>query len=143
MVKKILIFVISFVSFVGFSQEDTSVIDLSKMFPKLWTGCTDIVVTNTKDFFIPLSSDYNAVRYFEEAVSSTFSKGKFLVGVVSLNDKTKFVTDVWVEVTDGDNQIILRLCEINQAYNEGVLFSEYEKAFDFLNDYYTKMGYEK
>ena len=128
----ILSLVMSFVSFVGFSQEDTSVIDLSIMFPKLWTGCTDLAVTNTKDFFIPLSSDYNHVRYFEEAVESTFSKGKFQAGVILLNDKTKFVTDVWVEVTDGENYIVLRLCEINQAYNEGVLFSEYEKVFDFF-----------
>jgi hypothetical protein len=128
----VLSLVMSFVSFVGFSQEDTSAIDLSIMFPKLWTGCTDIVVTNTKDFFIPLSSDYNGVRYFEEAVASTFSKGKFQAGVILLDDKTKFVTNVWVEVTDGENLIILRLCEINSAYNEGVVFSEYEKVFDFF-----------
>lgn len=132
MVKKIFILSITLTSLVGFSQEDTSVVNLSILFPKLFSGCKDSVVTNTKNFFIPLSNDYEAIGYFKDAVSATYSKGIYEVGVIIFNFETKFVSDVWVEVTDGENVIVLPLCEINQAYVKGVLFSEYEKVFDFL-----------
>jgi hypothetical protein len=144
MKKFILSVVLSFVSFVGFSQEDTSVVDLSILFPKLFSGCKDSVVTNTKNFFIPLSTDYEAIGFFNDAVSATYSKGIYEVGVINWNTTTKFVSDVWVEVTDGENLIILPLCEINQAYESGVLFSEYEKVFNHINNNHIKIwGYEK
>ena len=144
MVKKIFIVAISFISFVGFSQEDTSVVDLSILFPKLFSGCKDSSVVNTKQFFIPLSTDNEAIGFFNDAVSATYSKGKYEVGVIEWNTTTKFVSNVWVEVTDGENLIILPLCEINQAYESGVLFSEYEKVFDYINNHYEKIwGYEK
>jgi hypothetical protein len=139
MKKFILSVVLSFVSFVGFSQEDTSVVDLSILFPKLFSGCKDSVVTNTKNFFIPLSNDYEAVGFFKDAVSATYSKGIYEVGVIIFNFETKFVSNVWVEVTDGENIIELPLCEINQAYESGVLFSEYDKVFNFINEK-TKKG---
>jgi hypothetical protein len=141
MVKKIFIVAISFISFMGFSQEDTSVVDLSILFPKLFSGCKDSVVVNTKKFFIPLSNDYEAIGFFKDAVSATYSKGVYQAGVLDLNRTTKFVSDVWVEVADGENVIVLPLCEINQAYVKGVLFSEYEKVFDFL--YKKTKEYEK
>jgi hypothetical protein len=132
MVKKIFIVAISLTSFVGYSQEDTSVVDLSILFPKLFSGCKDSSAVNTKKFFIPLSTDYEAIGFFNDAVSATYSKGVYQAGVLDLNRTTKFVSDVWVEVADGENVIVLPLCEINQAYVNGVLFSEYEKVFDFL-----------
>jgi hypothetical protein len=132
MVKRFFILSITLISFMGFSQEDTSVVDLSILFPKLFPGCKDSVVTNTKNFFIPLSNDYEAIGFFKDAVSATYSKGIYQAGVLDLNRTTKFVSDVWVEVADGENVIVLPLCEINQAYVKGVLFSEYEKVFDFL-----------
>lgn len=144
MKKFILSVVLSFISFVSVGQEDTSVVDLSILFPKLFSGCKDSVVTNTKNFFIPLSNDYEAIVYFNDAVSATYSKGIYEVGVIDWNTTTKFVSNVWVEVTDGENLIILPLCEINQAYESGVLFSEYEKVFDYINNNYVKIwGYEK
>ena len=132
MVKRFFILSITLTSFMGFSQEDTSVVDLSILFPKLFSGCKDSSVVNTKKFFIPLSTDYEAIGFFKDAVSATFSKGIYQVGVIDLKRTTKFVSDVWVEITDGENVILLPLCEINQAYESGVLFSEYEKVFDFL-----------
>ena len=132
MKKFILSVVLSFISFVSVGQEDTSVVDLSILFPKLFSGCKDSVVTNTKNFFIPLSNDYEAIEHFKDAVSATYSKGIYEVGVLQLNRTTKFVSDVWVEITDGENVIVLPLCEINQAYESGILFSEYVKVFDFM-----------
>jgi hypothetical protein len=144
MKKVILSIALSFISFTGFSQEDTSVVDLSILFPKLFSGCKDSSVVNTKKFFIPLSTGYEAIGFFNDAVSATYSKGKYEVGVIEWNTTTKFVSDIWVEVTDGENIIILPLCEINQAYESGVLFSEYEKVFDYINNHYEKIwGYEK
>ncbi len=144
MVKRFFILSITLTSFFGYSQEDTSVVDLSILFPKLFSGCKDSVVVNTKKFFIPLSTDYEAIGFFNDAVSATYSKGKYEVGVIEWNTTTKFVSNVWVEVTDGENLIVMPLCEINQAYESGVLFSEYEKVFDYINNHYEKIwGYEK
>jgi hypothetical protein len=144
MVKRFFILSITLISFMGFSQEDTSVVDLSILFPKLFSGCNDSSVVNTKKFFIPLSTDYEAIGFFNDAVSATYSKGKYEVGVIEWNTTTKFVSNVWVEVTDGENLIVMPLCEINQAYESGVLFSEYEKVFDYINNHYEKIwGYEK
>lgn len=143
--KNLILFItLSFISFVGFSQEDTSVVDLSILFPKLFSGCKDSSVVNTKQFFIPLSTDNEAIGFFNDAVSATYSKGKYEVGVIDWNTTTKFVSNVWVEVTDGENLIVMPLCEINQAYESGVLFFEYEKVFDYINNHYAKIwGYEK
>lgn len=139
MKKFILSIVLSFVSFVGFSQEDTSVVDLSILFPKLFTGCKDSVVVNTKHFFIPISTDDEAITYFNDAISATYSYGKYQASVIIFNYNTKFVSNIWVEVTDGENVIVLPLCEINQAYESGILFSEYDKVFNFINEK-TKKG---
>ena len=66
------------------------------------------------------------------------------MGVIRWNTTTKYVSDIWVEVTDGENLIMLPLCEINQAFESGVLFSEYEKVFNYINNNYKKIwGYEK
>ena len=144
MVKRFFILSITLTSFFGYSQEDTSVVDLSILFPKLFSGCKDSSVVNTKQFFIPLSTDYEAIGFFNDAVSATYSKGKYEVGVIEWNTTTKFVSNVWVEITDGENLIVMPLCEINQAYESGVLFSEYEKVFDYINNHYEKIwGYEK
>ena len=113
MVKQLFILLILFISFVGFSQEDTSVVDLSILFPKLFSGCKDSSVVNTKQFFIPLSTDYEAIGFFNDAVSATYSKGKYEVGVIDWNTTTKFVSNVWVEINDGENLIVMNLCEIN------------------------------
>ena len=144
MVKRFFILSITLTSFVGFSQEDTTVVDLSILFPKLFSGCKDSSVVKTKQFFFPLSTDYEAIGFFNDAVSATYSKGIYEVGVIDWNTTTKFVSNVWVEVTDGENLIVMPLCEINQAYESGVLFSEYEKVFDYINNHYEKIwGYEK
>ena len=69
---------------------------------------------------------------------------KLKLGVVEWNTTTKFVSNVWVEITDGENLIVMPLCEINQAYESGVLLSEYEKVFDYINNHYKKIwGHEK
>jgi hypothetical protein len=144
MKKFILFAVFSFISFVGVSQEDTSVVDIRLLFPKLFSGCNDSVVKSTKIFFIPLSTDLKSIGFFNDDVSATFSNGIYEVGVIRWNTTTKYVSDIWVEVTDGENLIMLPLCEINQAFESGVLFSEYEKVFNYINNNYKKIwGYEK
>ena len=139
MVKRFFILSITLTSFFGYSQEDTSVVDLSILFPKLFTGCKDSVVVNTKHFFIPISTDDEAITYFNDAISATYSYGKYQASVIIFNYNTKFVSNIWVEVTDGENVIVLPLCEINQAYESGILFSEYDKVFNFINEK-TKKG---
>jgi hypothetical protein len=140
----ILSLVLLFISFVGTSQEDTSVVDIRLLFPSFFSGCNDSVVSSTKKISIPLSTDIESIGYFYDDVYETFSDGIYEAGVIELNNTTKYISDVWVEVTDGKHFIFLSLCEINEAYESGVLFSEYEKVFNYININHAKIwGYEK
>ena len=66
MKKFILFAVLSFISFVGVAQEDTSVVDIRLLFQKLFSGCNDSVATSTKNFFIPLSTDLKSIGVFND-----------------------------------------------------------------------------
>jgi hypothetical protein len=136
----ILSLVLLFISFVGTSQEDTSVVDIRLIFPSFFSGCNCSVVSSTKKFSIPLSTDIESIRYFNDDIYETFSDGIYEAMVIELNTTTKYISNVWVEVTDGKHYIFLYLCEINQAYESGVLFSEYEKVFNYINNNYEKIG---
>jgi hypothetical protein len=136
----ILSLVLLFISFVGVSQEDTSVVDIRQLFPNFFSGCNDSVVSRTKKYFIPLSTDIESISNFNDDVYETFSNGIYEAMVIDLNTTTKYISNVWVEVTDGKHYIFLYLCEINQAYESGVLFSEYEKVFNYINNNYEKIG---
>ena len=136
----ILSLVLLFISFVVTSQEDTSVVDIRQVFPSFFSGCNCSVVSSKKKFTIPLSTDIESIRYFNDDIYETFSDGIYEAMVIDLNTTTKYISNVWVEVTDGKHYIFLYLCEINQAYESGVLFSEYEKVFNYINNNYEKIG---
>ena len=134
------------VSVFGFGQEDTTRIEVDNLFPVLFSDCDDSFVENEVNIIFPLSTDHNGILVFRDVVEATYSNETYSVVVERFDITTDLISDVWVQIADGDGStlIIARLCKIHQAFTQGILFTELDSIFDFINDNYVKIwGHDK
>lgn len=125
----ILSFVLVFCSFIVFSQKDTNIIDLSIVSPTLFSSCDTSANSNCK---IPLSNDKNGIESFECHIQKKFSTDKYKAYVITYNSKTKYISDIWLEVSDGTDSVIMPFCSIVKIKNKKTLIKEYNKIFSVL-----------
>lgn len=128
----IIYFVLVFCSFVGFSQKDTNIIDLSTISPVLFSPCDTSINLNYKNFKIPLSNDKNGIESFESTIQKEFSMDEYNAYVITYNSNTNYISDIWLEVGNGYDSIIIPFCSIIKIKNKEVLIKEYNKVFSFL-----------
>lgn len=127
-------FVLFLVSFFGFSQNDSSFVDLTKVSPKLFSPCDDSTTYNSKIYYIPLSTDSIGIQFFKTSVESNFTVNQYKATLILYNNETEYISDIWVGVFDGNNEIQLPLCSVIRVFNSGELKTEYTKVFNVLNE---------
>jgi abortive infection bacteriophage resistance protein len=128
----IISFVFTFSSFVGFSQKDTNIIDLSVVSPALFSYCDSSINLDYKNFKIPQSNDKNGIELFEAAIQKEFSLDKYKAYVITYNGNTEYISDIWLEVGNGDDSVIIPFCSIIKIKNKKTLTEEYTKVFSVL-----------
>jgi hypothetical protein len=137
---------LSLFSFGSFAQGDNTRIELDILFPTLFSDCDDSFVENEVNIIYPLSTDYNGILVFRDVVEAAYSNEKYIVVVDQFDNTTDLISDVWLQITDGDgyNLILVHLCKIHQAITQGILFTELDRVFDYINDNYIKIwGHDK
>lgn len=125
--------VMLFVSFVGFSQEDTSVIDFSKISPELFAISDNTSKHISDEYVIPLSIDKENRDPFFSLISSIYSVDKYTVSVYDFDEKNTYITNILVEVSDGEYVIFLPLCNVESVYSSNKLKEEFDKVFNIIN----------
>lgn len=125
--------VMLFVSFVGVSQEDTSVIDFSKISPELFAIRDNTSKHISDEYVIPLSIDKENRDPFFSLISSIYSVDKYTVSVYDFDEKNTYITNILVEVSDGEYVIFLPLCNVESVYSSNKLKGEFDKVFNIIN----------
>lgn len=128
------ILILSFLCQIYFCYSQQSyILDLTKV-SKLFNSCDDSVSRNSKYYYIPVSSDNLGINFFKTSIETNLSIGKYSA-ILSLYDYSdEFLSDIWVNVFDGINEIQLPLCAIIKVFESGDLEKEYLKVFNFLEE---------
>lgn len=86
--------------------------------------------------FVPLNSDDINVGVFLSTISSKFSVGDYTTYVISYNDTTTYISEIYVEITTGDysNAIVVSFSNLIDAYNSNELLTELNKVFNYMSN---------
>jgi hypothetical protein len=104
----------------------TNYADVSEL---LFGPCNGVIESCIYDYFIPLSSDSSAIEVFSCRIYDIYTTEKYQCYVLSYNKTDTFLSDVWVEVGDGSDSIVLPLCALERARQKGKLERELNKVF--------------
>jgi hypothetical protein len=108
----------------SFSQEE------NKELPFLFQPCDNSTEFFSKNFIIPLASDFEKTMFLIDAIESGFSVDQYQVYVIDFKRDRTFVRDIWLELSNQKEIALIPFCALEKLFKQ-----DFKKEFANLFEY--------
>ncbi|MCE2711521.1 MAG: hypothetical protein LW688_03170 [Cryomorphaceae bacterium] len=99
----------------------------------LFAPCDSMIDNHIYEYFIPLSSDTEGIELFSKRIHDLYSMDEYEVFVLGYNQNSEYLSNVYTEVGNGLDSVIIPLCGLERTRQAGKLQKELSKVFA-IND---------